>query len=67
MTTCKKCKKQIQIGELIADNKCETCVGIRNPYDNPNEYKYLWNGRFVSADEIPSWAKQFYWNLRGIK
>lgn len=65
---CTKCGDKIQIGsvfKLIDDNYvCETCLGITNPYDNPDKYKYFWGGQYISLDKLPDIAKQFFPTLR---
>jgi NAD-dependent SIR2 family protein deacetylase len=65
---CIKCGKIIPIGEVCTRTengvKCEKCSGIRNPYDNPEDYKYYWNGRFCKLEELPSFAHQLFPNLR---
>ena len=57
---CKKCNKEIPVGELISNGNCEKCAGIINPYDNPERYKYFWNGKFVSLEELPDFARRFF-------
>lgn len=57
---CTKCKKEIPVGNLISNGKCETCAGIINPYDNPDKYKYFWCGKLVSLEELPSYARKLF-------
>ena len=61
---CKKCGNIIPVGNIICNKMCETCAGIRNPYDNPEDYKYFWNGKLCTLDELPEFAKMLYPNLR---
>ena len=64
MLNCKKCKREILVGEVMkkvgGEYLCETCLGIINPYDNPDKYKYFWNGKFVSLEELPDFARRFF-------
>jgi hypothetical protein len=61
---CFKCKKEIPVGEVFKRTPdgciCERCLGIKNPYDNPEEYKYFWNGNIVSLNELPDYARKFF-------
>lgn len=61
---CGKCGKVIGVGDIFkkVDKKprCETCLGITNPWDNPDKYKYLWNGRMVTEDQLPPIARMMF-------
>ncbi len=61
---CSKCNNKIEIGEVFKKESgkvvCELCLGIRNPYDNPRDYKYFWGGKLVSLDELPPMARVLF-------
>lgn len=65
---CTKCGNKIRTGSVFSGKKndclCETCLKIVNPYDNPEKYRYFWGGQYLSLDELPDIAKQYFHTLR---
>jgi len=57
---CTKCGKEIAVGEVTNKKLCESCLGIINPYDNPDKYKYYWCGNLVTLDQLPPFARKFF-------
>jgi len=61
---CTKCKQEITVGQVFGGGKenpiCEKCLGIHNPWDNPEDYRYYWGGKMVTLDELPPFARKCF-------